>query len=95
MSPPQDQWCALLVAAKEGFDSVAATLLDHGANIHQKDMVRDNGYIYIHTFDHYSFSSMITNFLSTNFLSSNVFGVSENECTFLVKLIHFHIFESI
>lgn len=36
----QDQWCALLCAAKEGHADVCIELLDNGADIEHKDMVR-------------------------------------------------------
>ena len=46
----QDQWCALLCAAKEGYADVCIELLDNGADIEHKDMV---GFI-----NYYSFKSL-------------------------------------
>lgn len=34
-----DSWSALLFAAKEGYADVCHELLEHGANIEQRDMV--------------------------------------------------------
>ena len=42
--PHQDQWTAVIVAARSGHMETLVTLVEHGANIHQKDMVR-SGFI--------------------------------------------------
>jgi len=37
----QDNWSALLFAAKEGHDEIVADLLEHGATVDQADMVHN------------------------------------------------------
>lgn len=42
-SPAQDGWTALISAAKEGHVEVVRELLDHNANLEQRDMVSWGG----------------------------------------------------
>lgn len=37
----EDNWTPLLFAAKEGHDEVVSELLDHGAQVDHRDMVRN------------------------------------------------------
>jgi len=39
-SEDEDNWTALLFAAKEGHDEIVSELLDHGAHVDHRDMVR-------------------------------------------------------